>query len=567
LAKLVVGGEQAQAPPAVILSDEDVSQGETTEESKDPYEHDNLGAAKGRPHERITPIEHTLTRTGVAMGTAGYMSPEQVRGDNLDARTDIFSFGLVLYEMATGQRAFTGETAAMLKEAILNRTLVPVHELNMKVPQKLVAIIDNATEKNREHRYQSATEMRADLEMVKHGMPQQSQLRRWRLFAGTGALLVSLITGGFYWWRSHKAAKLTSTDTVVLADFTNNTSDPVFDTALNPALEVELGQTPFLDLLSEEKVRGALRLMGRREDERLTPQLTREVCERTKSRALLAGSISDVGNEYQIELKSIDCKTGKALADSRAKAEERNEIVRRLGEAGYSLREKLGEPASLLREFNASPDAAASPSVEALQAYAAGAATFGKLEAVSHFKHAGELDPGFALAYGWLARCYDNLYQDDHLFEELTKAYHLPERVSRRDRLYIEALYYSNVTGEAEKAISTLQQAIQLFPRWGQPRIEFSWQLRMLGQYENSAAVARDAQRLMPGNMSSYGNLSPSYIALDRLVDARLVLEQEKARVPDNWNMHQYFYRLAFLQNDRNGIGRTGTLGDRQARD
>ena len=272
------------------------------------------------------------------MGTAGYMSPEQVRGEKLDARTDIFSFGLVLYEMATGQRAFSGETAAVVHEAIVNDTAVPVRELNPTLPAKLVTVIDKALEKDREQRYQSAAKMRADLVQIEPTVPQSLGNRRWKLFAALAIVLVAITVASRDWLRSGEGGKLSANDTVVLADFINNTSDSIFDTALKMALEIGLEQTPFLNVLSAEKVRGNLKLMGHPEDDRLTTQLARDVCERTNSKAVLQGSISDEGNKYRLEIKAVDCKTGNMLADSTTTAADRNEIVKRLGAAGISLR-------------------------------------------------------------------------------------------------------------------------------------------------------------------------------------------------------------------------------------
>ena len=246
---------------------------------------------------RPTAVDETITRLGAAMGTAGYMSPEQILGEKLDARTDLFSFGLVLYEMFTGQRAFSGETAAIVQDAILTVSPVPVRELNSTLPAKLVSTIDKALEKEREQRYQNAGEMRADLQAAGHAKKPASPIRWKRLAAAAGLIAVVAVAGTVY-WQSRNAIKLTDTDTIVLADFSNQTSDPVFNDALNTALRVELEQTPFLNVLSPDKVRGALKQMNHSESEKLTPALARDLCLRTNSKAVVQGAISDAGNHY-----------------------------------------------------------------------------------------------------------------------------------------------------------------------------------------------------------------------------------------------------------------------------
>ena len=504
----------------------------------------NLGAT-GNP----------LTRTGAMLGTAGYMSPEQVRGDKLDARTDLFSLGLVLYEMATGRRAFSGETQAVLQESILHTPPIPVHDLNSALPPKLEKTIAKALEKDPEQRYQSAAEMQAALQEVDVGRSVPVH-RRWKLMARTAATVTAIaLVAGVLYWRRHNPPKLTGNDTVVLADFANHTSDPVFDTALNPALGIELRQTPFLNILSPAKVRETVKLLGHPESDRLTTQLARQVCERTNSKATIEGSISDEGNQYRIEVKAVDCKTGNTIADSTATTANRNEIVRELGEAGSRLRANLGEPPTSLRQFDAPLDQAASASPEALQALAAGSALYGKPEAVGYYKRATELDPNFALAFRHLGMAYGNLDQSALASENLTRAFQLRQRLSRRDRLDVERRYYQFCTGEYDKAISTMEQLIQQFPQDQSPtRMPLAVLWNSLGQYEKAVAPARDALRLAPEQLIPYDALSWSYMALDRLDEAKVVLEQAKTRVADQWGLHSDLYYLAFLQQDQNGM-------------
>jgi len=566
---LEVAGASSDIPagsdrPAVIPG------AERSEASRDPYSSENVdgigvprltsqpqGRSLGMTQRKETPVEVTLTRTGLKLGTAGYMSPEQVRGEPLDARTDIFSFGLVLYEMATGQRAFTGETEAVLHDAILNQPPIPLRELNSTLPAKLVTTIGKALEKDRERRYQSAVAMRAELEKLKSGrrlnLPGLPVSGRWK-WTAAAALLVAVAIGAGMLWRWRTIAKLTDQDTIVLADFTNLTGDSIFDTALKPALEVALGQTPFLNPLEAEKVSQTLKVMNKPAAERVTPTLAREVCLRTNSAAYVAGSLSDAGNQYRIELNAMDCKSESLLANAVVKAGKRSQIVEMLGEAAYSLREKLGEPPASLRKFHQPLAEAATASLEALQAYAAGVVRESQPEGVSDFKRAVVLDPEFALAYDALGIIYSNLRRYDLSSEYAAKAYGLRERLTRRDRFLIEGHHYGYETGERDKLVSITEQAIREFPRWGTPRNLLGATLKSLGVYAQAAEILRDALRLGPEGVPSYVNLTESYIALDRLDDARSVLEQAKARNLDKSQLHVDRYRLAFLQNDQESM-------------
>src|SRR3984885_12372124 len=276
--------------------------------------------------------------TGMAIGTTGYMSPEQARGDRLDARTDLFSFGLVLYEMATGQRAFGGETAAVVRDAVLNSSPVPLRDLNSMLPARLVATIDKALEKDRERRYQSAAQMRTDLlttlgRRTARKRRRPSWSRRWKLTAAAVTFAVMAVCIGLWVgraWKSSKALKLTDKDTIVLADFDNKTGDAVFDETLKQGLSVLLRQSPFLALVSERKVNQTLKLMGRQAGDSLTPEVTREVCQRAHSKAMLTGSIAGLGSQYVISLKAVNCTTGGPLADAREQAADKENVLKAL---------------------------------------------------------------------------------------------------------------------------------------------------------------------------------------------------------------------------------------------
>jgi eukaryotic-like serine/threonine-protein kinase len=534
--------------------------------------------------------DETLTRTGSAMGTAGYMSPEQVRGEKLDARTDLFSFGLVLYEMATGQRAFSGETAAIVHDAIVNQSPVPVSELNSTLPPRLVTVIDRALEKDREVRYQTAAEMRTDLQRLKRDLesgrssavssvagkrrgrqliiPDLTMAGRWRWFAAT-ALLITVAAGGWLYWRWHNTTKLTDKDTIVLADFTNRTSDPVFDDALNTALRVELEQTPFLNVLAPDKVRGTLRQMNHPENEKVTPEVAREVCLHTHSKAFVGGSIADSGNDYGIQLLAVDCLTGKTFASTKLEAENRNQVVKMLGVAGGELRRKLDEPQASLLEFNKPLDEAMSSSPEALQAFTQGRRIQwekGDDEALPFLRHAVELDPNFARAYAALGNTFINLLEGELASQNLKKAYALHDRATERDRFYIESSYYASVTGELEKAIQTDTSMTQAYPKDSMGHNNLSVWLRFTGQWEKAVVEARESVYLMP-SASGYFNLMVSYMALNRLAEAQATLDEARVHNVDSISLHINTYYLAFLQGNAGamqeemewGRGKAGT--------
>jgi serine/threonine protein kinase/tetratricopeptide (TPR) repeat protein len=497
-----------------------------------------------------TGIAPHVTRPGSALGTASYMSPEQVRGETLDARTDLFSFGLVLYQMATGQQAFSGDTAAEVQDAILHQDPPPARQVNPAISPQLENVLNKALQKDRELRYQSAADVLADLDSLLR--PRRVAVG-WKLRAAIAAILLVAIVG---WLLVHFRPKvhLTTDDTIVLSEFTNLTHDPVLDTALQPALDISLGQTPFLNLLLPEKILEALKSMNKPGDGHLTPSLARDVCMHTNSAAYVEGSIADIGNEYEIKLAAHNCNTGTALASSSSRATERGHIIRSLDAAAYALRQRLGEGKASLQRYNQPLEEASSTSLEALQAFAAGRTQYGKPEAVASFTRAIELDSNFALAYRWLGACYNNLINRDGEIQNFTKAFELRERATVRDRLDTAVLYYIDVTGEFDKAISTLEQVTRDFPAAIRSRSNLGYVLRLMGQYERSIEAERECVRAMPDQMSPHGNLAFSYMALGRLDEAKQALEVAYAHKLDAWNLRWGSYRLAFLAKDEKGM-------------
>jgi serine/threonine protein kinase/DNA-binding winged helix-turn-helix (wHTH) protein/tetratricopeptide (TPR) repeat protein len=505
--------------------------------------------------------ETTLTRTGMKLGTAGYMSPEQVRGEPLDVRTDIFSFGLVLYEMATGERAFTGETEAILHDAIQHRDPRPVRELVPEISPKLESLISKCLAKEREQRYQAAWEITNELRELEAVVPVvspggESVARRWLV----GAVLVFIFIGAIsiaLYRRVRPSPKLTDQDTIVLADFENKTSDPVFDTALKPALAVAFGQTPFLNPLSGEKVSRVLKTLNRPPNEKLVPAVALQVCRSTNSSVYVTGSIADAGNQYRVALSAVDCKTGSTLASSSANAEGPNQVVTTLGDVAHQLRERLGEPSESLQRYNKPLAEATSASLEALQALQSSTTRFDTREAIAGFNRAIQQDPAFAQAYDYLGIWNLRLGRPHSLIaENFDKAYRLRERrLSRRDQFAVEAAYHQQVTGQFDKVISITEQAIQEYPRWDRARHILGLTLAWTGELERAAGIQRDVLRLAPDDPASYPNLVDTYTQLGRLEDADLVLDEAKKRNIDVLNLHRGRYRLAFLQNDSIAIG------------
>jgi eukaryotic-like serine/threonine-protein kinase len=453
-------------------------------------------------------MEYSVTGTGAAMGTAGYMSPEQLRGEKLDPRTDLFSFGLVLYEMATGRRAFSGNTAAVRKDAILNHTPAQVRELTASIPPKLERIIHRAMEKERSRRYESAAQMHLELAAV----PGRGSILRthWRSLSSAAAILILAASAMVYWFHL-KPTSITPDDTIVLGNFSNSTGDAIFDGTLRQALDLELQQSPRISVLSERKVSEALTSLHRSPADVLTPALARQVCVETQSRAVLNGSIANHGNRYPIQLIATDCMTGKTLASAAGEAANRADVIHALGQAGARLRKNVGDSSVSIADFNRPLESATTSSLDALQEYAKGVGTIQSSDPESHLKRAAELDPNFALVYQQLGRHYMAFWQSALAAESFTKAYALRDRLSLRHSLPIEASYYLGASGELDKSVQTFNELLRTFPESG-ARNQLCFVLRVLGRLEEAVTVCREAVRLivMKGLPSSTQRTSTS---------------------------------------------------------
>jgi serine/threonine protein kinase/tetratricopeptide (TPR) repeat protein len=526
-------------------------------------------------HEASTITAEDLTATGTTPGTIAFMSPEQVHGEELDSRTDLFSFGVVIYEMATGRLPFERKTVGATFAAILHESPEPAKHLNSRVPARLDEIISKALQKDRQLRYQHASEIRhdlqelrgatkapvtpfADLKSIATPAPETAVpgRSRWKIALPIGLILLTLLGAiilGLSHRRTSQASKLNERDAVVLADVTNSTGEPVFDNTLKQALSISLRQSPFLNILSDSKVATTLTLMTRPPNTQITSEVAREICQRTRSKAYIGGTISALGKEYVLGLRAASCETGDLLAEEQATADRKEEVLSALGKAAAKLREKLGESLASVTKYNQPLEEATTSSLEALQQYSEqrrAQREQGDAAAIPYGKRAIELDPNFALAYASLGANYGNLSQLSLSRENLQKAYELRDRVTQQERFLIEALYYSEVTGEIDKAIQTYTEWARTYSADYVPHDNLGVSYSILGQYEKAAEETNASLRLEPDDAIAYGNLADDYLALDRIKDAKGALDEAAKRNLDSPDLHLHRYHLAFLEGD-----------------
>ena len=515
-----------------------------------------------------------LTSPGAAIGTIAYMSPEQARAEELDTRTDLFSFGVVLYEIATGHKAFGGNTAAIVHEAVLNRAPTPLARVNPDSPPELERIVNKALEKDRKLRYQSAADIRTDLQRLKRDSDTsrsaaataqvESKLARisirWAAVAGATIVVIGLAMGGWLFF-SRKAHALTDQDTIVLADFTNSTGDTVFDGALRQGLSVQLEQSPFLSIISDQQIQQTLQMMGQPADTKLTPPIARELCQRTASAAVLDGSIAQIGTQYLLNLKAVNCASGESLASTEAQASDKNHVLDALGKTASEIRNKLGESLSTVRKYDTPLEQATTPSLEALKAFSSGSRATSPPVAIAFYRRAVELDRNFAVAYAWLGIWHTSVGEPSIAAGYARKGYELRDHASEPERYFVSVIYYKEVSGNLEKAEQTCKLWMQAYPRAEMPHTYLSGGIYpAMGRYDGVISEAREAIRLKPDYPVLYAFLMDGYMALNRFDEANSAYRQALERKLYHHYYPASLYHLAFLQNNAAGMKQQVTL-------
>ena len=526
-----------------------------------------------------------LTGEGRIVGTVAYMSPEQAEGKPIDHRTDIFSLGVMLYELATGERPFQGDTSISVLSSIIKDSPPAVTALRPSLPQDLSRIIHRCLVKDADHRYQTAKDLRNELEDLKRetdgrlqttgdlsgalklstGSPQTPDVThpapKYRTIARTVASAATVIGVGvivaFVYLGRPRAFH--ERDSVVIADFANTTGVPVFDDTLKEALEVELRQSPFLSVLSEQRVQGTLRLMGRTPGDKLTPDVARDLCQRTASKAMVAGSIAQLGKSYVISLGATNCRTGDTIDKRQVEAASQEDVLKALGSAAGQLRRGLGESLMSIAKYDAPIQDATTKSLDALKSYSLGLVTRrrqGDAASLPFFRKAIEQDPDFALAHARLSTVLSNLGEFQPSIDEIRKAYQMKDRVSEPERLYIIARYYTVVEYSLGKTIDTYQVWIQTYPNDYVPHSNLGNAYQARNEHAKAAEEFQTAIRLAPDEPLPYGNLAQSYMALGKLDDAHQTLERAIAYGLDSSSVRSDLYLIACLRRDNADMAR-----------
>jgi tetratricopeptide (TPR) repeat protein len=473
--------------------------------------------------------DDTVTASHMLMGTPGYMAPEQREGKPADERSDIYSFGCVLYEMLTASRITS------------QRKRIP--------SRKLERIVSRSLEEDPGRRWQSVAELEQALGSVTAGGSV------WKIASAAAAILAVFAAAYLFF---HRAPRLTGQDTIVLADFVNNTGDPIFDSTLRQGLAFQLEQSPFLKIMDDDQVRRDLRLMNLQPAARITDQIAHDVCVREGAAAIIAGAIASLGKSYVLTLNAVTCQDSRTLARQQIQAQDKEHVLTALSTATTGIRGKLGESLDSIQKQSRPMEEATTGSLEALQSYAAGRSELSQgrsLSAVRFFQRATEIDPNFASAYYRLGVGYEVAGDMARSAEYAKKAYALIDRASEYERAEITPYYY-RATGEVDKEIDAWKQAARDYPRnW-----VYHNQLALIyvdaGQYEEGLKEAEEAIRLGADSEAPYRRQLDAYICLDRLLDARKVAEQLRTLKIGGARIHQRFLEMAYVADDAAGIAK-----------
>jgi tetratricopeptide (TPR) repeat protein len=488
-----------------------------------------------------------LTSPGSAVGTVAYMSPEQAKGEPLDARTDLFSLGSVIYEMATGKTSFAGGSTAEVFAALLKENPPPVSSVNPAMPKKLDPIVARLLAKDPANRYGTAEQLQESLDALD---PQSGRMmsapadggRRSNWPWAVAALLLLLLAGGVTWWKLRPSAPppagestagpapAATKDSIILADFINHTGDPVFDTTLNQALQIDLEQSPVINIVSQQHLAQSVKYLGKPTDTPLTPEIAREIGEREGVKAILTGTIANLGKEYVVTLTAQNTATGDEIVSEQAQAPDKEHVLDALGKAATAMRGKLGEDLASIKKLDTPFGQATTSSLEAFRAYALGdhahVSAHDIPDAEGHYLRAIELDPNFAMAYARLGVVYINSSQVAKANKYFAKAYALSKNVSERERLYITGHYYQNVTGNMPKVIEALQESIQTYPSQVDSYINISAAYSALGEFEKAVPFAKKAVEMQPEDSIAAENMLSIYLGLNQIPEAKAEMER-----------------------------------------